>query len=186
MAKLHLALEKLWKVEFGNNPDKFLHKNQGESGWTLGGVYQKANPTQIDWNFISKLVELCNYNAKEASRMLYFNPRIMEKVQGVFHNKYWSGLKLDRVDSQKIAEEIFLFAVLSGSKTSAKVAQRLIGVKADGLIGSISLDAINNYNEDLFDIKFDEVEIGYLSTLAEDKPQFSKFLNGWVNRSYAV
>jgi hypothetical protein len=186
MANLYLALRELWQVEFSNDPDKFLHKNSGEHGLTLGGVYQVANPSQINWTFINGLLLLCGNDMKRASRMLYFDTETMEKVKGVFHNSYWSKLQLDKVESQKIANEIFLFAVVSGVKNGAKVAQKLIGVESDGVIGNVTLNALNAYDENKFDIEFDKLEIAFFENLVDNKPALSKFLRGWKNRAVLV
>lgn len=186
MASIFLGMRELWEVEFNNDPDKFLHKNAGEMGFTLGGVYQVANPSQINWTFVQGLLLLCGNDITRASRMLYFDTETMEKVKGVFHNAYWSKLRLNEVKSQKIANEIFLFAVVSGVKNGAKVAQRLIGVEVDGIVGSITIDALNAYDENRFDAEFDNLEIAFFEGLVEDKPAFGKFLRGWKNRAVIV
>ena len=184
MANIKDGLTEVFKVEFSNNPDLFLHKNHGEYGYTLGGIYQKANPTQIDWDLVSWAVE--KVGIKRASRMLYFDIASMESVVEVYKNSYWDGLKLDNVVSQKIANEIFLMGVVSGVKNSSKIAQRLIGVTDDGIIGNMTINALNAFNENEFDKKFDEKEIEYFESLARNNPKYERFLNGWKNRAMAV
>jgi hypothetical protein len=184
MADIEKSLNQLFEVEFNNNPSLFLHKNKGESGYTIGGIYQVANPTMIDWKTIESIVKLVGI--KRGSVMLYYDKDTFDKVKSVYKSRYWDGLKLDKVDSQKIASEMFLMGVVSGVKNSTKITQRIIGVKDDGIIGNITLAALNRYNEDDFDIMFDEKEVEYFEHIVENKPDFKRFLSGWKNRAYAV
>lgn len=184
MADIETSLIEIFKVEFNNDPKKFLHTNFGEDGWTLGGIYQKANPSQIDWNYINALVDISG--RERASVMLYHDYEVREKVQAIYFNSYWSPLRLNQVHSQKVADEIFMMGVVSGVRNSAKIAQSLVGVVADGMIGSKSLEAINRYNEDEFSRKFDQAEIDYFASLVKRNPRYERFFDGWVNRARAV
>ena len=184
MANATEALKEVFELEFNNNPKKFLHKNAGEDGYTLGGIYQKANPTAIDWDMVDKLVKLVGM--KRASVMLYYDEETMRRVSQVFIDNYWNPLQLHKVDSQKIANEMFVMGVVSGVTNSAKIAQRLVGVEDDGIIGNQSLLALNAFNEDRFDKEFDDREIDYFEEIVAKKPFFKRFLQGWKNRSVAV
>ena len=62
MATFNKAYEILNNVEFSANPDKYLHHNKTEEMVTLGGIYRKANPDAIDWEFVDKVIALCESN----------------------------------------------------------------------------------------------------------------------------
>jgi len=186
VANLNEAIKTLFSVEFSSKPELFLHENDGENGYTLGGIYQKSNPNRIDWNKIDKLMALFDNDIKRVSRMLYYDVKTMNDVIEIYRLNYWDMLKLDNVVSQRIAEEIFLFGVVSGVKNGAKVAQRIVNVKDDGIIGHNTLDALNRYNLNLFDTEFDLSEIKYFEELAMKKPRLKVFLNGWRNRAMYV
>jgi len=186
MADIHLALQELFKAEFNNKPELFLHKNSGESTHTIGGVYRKANPTGIDWYFVTKILSVCDEDMKRASKMLYYDAKTMNEVVEVFKKNYWLPLHLDRVESQKIATEIFLFSVLTGVRNGSKLAQKTVGAVQDGLIGLKTLEALNNYNESDFDKDFDKLEIEHFENLVDKRPEFERFLAGWKSRSYLV
>jgi hypothetical protein len=183
MARLDKSLKLLFQVEFSNMPNKFLHKNAGEDGYTLGGVYQKANPLSIDWNFIQDVVDKNNGDIKRASVELFLNERIMLNVKEVYRDKYWNYMKLDDVKSQKIADEMLLFGVVAHPKNAIKLAQSLVNVTVDGLIGNQTLNALNSFDESKFDIDFDILEKDYFEELVVHNPILAINLKGWKNRA---
>ena len=186
MADLKEAITKLFEVEFNNKPELFLHENEGENGYTLGGVYQRANPSEIDWQRVDKLMALFDNDIKRVSRMLFYDVPTMEAVLTVYHLNYWKVLQLSRVHSQKIANEIFLFGVVAGVRNGAEVAQRIVGVIDDGVIGSQSIQALNDFDAEKFDDLFDEAEIQYFEGIAEKNPRLAVFVDGWKNRAVYV
>lgn len=183
MANLDKSLKLLFQVEFSNLPNKFLHKNKGENGYTLGGIYQKANPSSIDWNFIEDIVAKNNGDIKRSSVELFLNPRITKEVKDVFRDKYWNAMRLDNVVSQKIADEMFLFGVVAHPKNAIKLAQRLVGVSVDGLIGIKTLSALNSFDASIFDLSFDNLEKGYFEGLVINSPRLVINVKGWKNRA---
>jgi hypothetical protein len=183
MANLDKSLKLLFQVEFSNKPNKFLHKNAGEDGCTLGGVYQKYNKTNIDWNFVEDLLAKNDGNIKRTSVELFLNERIMSNVKEVYRDKYWNYMKLDDVKSQKIADEMFLFGVVAHPRNAIKLAQSLVNVTVDGLIGNQTLNALNSFDESKFDIDFDILEKYYFEELVVHSPRLAINLKGWKNRA---
>ena len=184
MADIKKSLIEVFNVEFGNRPEKFLHKNHGETGYTLGGIYQTANPLMIDWGLVEWLVSKVGID--RASTMLYNDKMSMRDVIDTYKKNYWSPLNLNHINSQKIANEIFLMGVVSGVKNSAKIAQRIVDVTADGIVGSFTIRALNDFNEDEFDEIFDKKEIAYFESLARNNSKYERFVEGWRNRAIAV
>ena len=186
MADINITLKHLFDVEFSSKQTKFLHKNPTENYYTLGGISQKANPLTLNWSFVYKIVALCEGNIFRASKMLYNDDIIMNQVKAIYYNNYWLKMKLDKVKSQKIADEIMLMGVVGGNKNAIKIAQRTVGVEDDGIIGDITLKALNEYDEDLFDIEYDKNEIEHFEALVDNREEFAVYLNGWRNRAAAV
>ncbi len=186
MADISFSLKIVFHLEFNNNPKLFLHYNTGEDGWTLGGIYQKANPVQVNWEFISSLVVLCGTDIKRASVMLFNDRDTMERVKKIYYFKYWKPLRLDEVISQKIADEIFIMAIVGGLKTATKLAQSVVGANTDGIIGEKSIRKLNSFSEETFDIVYDNKEIEHFEKLADKKPRFERYLSGWKNRALYV
>ena len=186
MADITKSLKLLSLLEYSNMPSKFLHKNKGESTFTCGGVYKKANPKAIDWDFIEGIYQVCNEDIERASVMLHEDSTLQNQIKQWSKTNIWDKMKLDEIESQKVADELFLFAFHTHYKTAARVAQRIAGVKADGIIGKISLRALNSFDIDTFDMQFDKKEEEHYLKIIEKKPYLKENIRGWRNRAYRV
>lgn len=113
--------------------------------------------------------------------------RLTEKQwQDIMRTMYWDVCWADEILSQSVAVMIVDWAVHSGPATAVKHTQRILGVKADGIVGPITLAAINSASPlPLFgQIKQDRIK--FLGNLAVSRPQNRKFLNGWLNRVRSI
>lgn len=185
MAKIKETLDLLYELEF-NSKDDVLHINKYENGFTFYGIYQIANPTFSIWDRIQKTYDSLGHNIKRTSRELADDTNLKYQVEFFYQVNYWNEAKLDKVKSQKIADEIFVFGVNVGMKTAIIKAQKLIGVNADGIVGNQTLRALNKFNEDNFDLEFDEVEKDYYDAIIKNKPYLAVNKRGWYNRAVAV
>ena len=184
MASMSKVFDIMLKLEF-NNPANALHKNKTESGWTFMGIYQTAHPKLGLWSKVEDAVSLSS-NIAEASKMLYADKDLLEEVKKFYKEKFWDRMWLDKVESQHIANEIFVFGVNAGTRASIKLTQEIVGVTIDGDIGPKTLEALNKFNEDTFDRVFDEKEVRYYEGLISKNPKFKIYLNGWTNRAKVV
>jgi len=185
MAKLSEALKIAFKLEHGTD-DKALHKNSTENGLTFCGIYETANPLWIGWEQVKKILSKHNGDTKKASLELMSMTSIITAVEVLYKGLYWNKIKGDEILSQKIANEIFIFGINTGMSTAIKTAQRCIGVNADGIIGNETLKALNEFNENKFDMLFDDLEISYYKFLATKNPKLDIYLRGWENRAKLV
>lgn len=96
---------------------------------------------------------------------------------------YWDKLKADGIYNQSIAEFIFDWGYNSGYKTAAKKVQETVGVTVDGIIGSQTLKAINDADqEDLF-YQLKAKREAFFRSIVANNPSQKKFLKGWLNRN---
>lgn len=99
----------------------------------------------------------------------------------VLRKKFWDRWLASRIDSQAVANMLVDWTWHSG-KYGITIPQRILGVKADGIVGEKTLAAINNAEpKALFVILKDERK-AYLTRQAKVSPRKRKFLNGWLNR----
>ena len=70
--------------------------------------------------------------------------------------------------------------------TAIRKAQKILNVSIDGIIGNVTLNALNSFNEDDFDIIFDEYEIKYYKDIINKNQSFKIFENGWKKRALSV
>lgn len=108
------------------------------------------------------------------------------KWQDIMRTMYWDVIAGDRIQSQSVALAIYDWAVHSGTSVAIKHVQRILGVQADGIVGPLTLAAINSASPlPLFgQIKQDRIK--FFGTLIIQRPKNRKFLNGWLNRVNSI
>lgn len=144
-----------------------LHHVPGDTGGqTYAGVARNKNPQWPGWPIIDQ-------GGTPPASM----------VRDWYRANYWTPLRLDAVDDQRVASTLFDFAVNAGTGTAAKLAQIVVGTTPDGAIGAKTLAAINAYPVELFLAHYTLAKIArYRDIVRRDKTQI-KFLMGWLNRS---
>ena len=173
-------LDLIRDVEFSNNNSLLLHKNDGENGLTYFGIYESAHPKWTGWGIIRRY--LANTpDLKKCSIILSNVSDLNKLVEDFYKVEFYDKMKLDLVKSVDKQEELMCFAIVTGIQSCIKKLQELLGVKVDGVIGSKTIEALNNYDDILFDKLFDLKEIEYTDSL--DKARYGKFKSGWRNRA---
>jgi len=110
----------------------------------------------------------------------------LKTVFDIYKKNYWDILRLDRVQHQNLAMALFDQAVNRGTGRVARQIQSIVKVKADGIIGPISLKAINTSDPKKTLIEFiKETQNSYLSIVRNDSSQVI-FLQGWMRRSHKL
>lgn len=173
-------LDLIRDVEFSNNNSLLLHKNDGENGLTYFGIYESAHPSWYGWNIIKRY--LANVpDLKECSRVLANVSDLNKQVEQFYKKEFFDKMKLELVVSESKQIEIMCFAINVGINRCTKKIQELLNVKVDGIIGNETINALNAFNDDLFDKLFDEKEIEFYNSL--DEGRYGKFKSGWRNRA---
>ena len=185
MAKIEEALDILYRLEFSNE-DNVLEKNATENGWTFMGVYQGAHPNLDLWKVIRQKMQQYNGDMKLVGSMMYNNALVREMVQAFYKKEFWDKARLDEVYSQQVANEIFIAGVNMGMKKAIMMAQRLVGVTEDGVVGPKTLKAINAYDDVLFDEMYDILETDHYEMIVANNPSKRIYAKGWRNRAIAV
>lgn len=178
------AFNLLMSLEF-SRPENALHKNPTENGLTFMGIYEVANPSWSGWKQIKTAINAYG-DLKKASVALYNDSALVNLVASFYKTNYWDALNLDSVDSQIKTNELFCFAVNVGTKSAVRVLQDMLGLQCDGIMGQETLRALNNYNEQAFDVDFDRAEIAYYRNLIRKNPRLGIYERGWENRARRV
>lgn len=100
-----------------------------------------------------------------------------EEWNNIFKTGYWNKWRADEIQDQSIANLLVDWLWASGVY-GIKYPQQVLGVKADGIVGTVTLNAINTYpdKEELFNKLWNRRKKHFESL---NKPQF---LKGWLNR----
>jgi lysozyme family protein len=99
----------------------------------------------------------------------------------IFKKGYWDKLQADRIDSQSVADILADWVYNSGTGMIGAV-QKIVGAKADGVVGDNTINAINSADRKALFDKIKRERESFYRDIAERKPQMQKFLKGWLNR----
>ena len=72
--------------------------------------------------------------------------------------------------------------VLQGQYRSVKHLQNALGIKADGIIGPNTINALNNSNYNIIKKNYIKNVYNRAENIAESNPSQKEFLRGWKNR----
>lgn len=105
-----------------------------------------------------------------------------EEFTDILKMMYWNPCKGDFIVNQSVANAIVDWAWNSGVKTAVKEVQKILGVKVDGIIGSVTLAALNSRSPLPLFGQIRKARIDYFHSIVEARPANGKFLRGWLNR----
>lgn len=106
--------------------------------------------------------------------------------EAIYLKGYWQPLKLDAVKDQRIADVLADWAFMSGTATAAKAIQRLVDTKVDGIIGPMSIKAINEADGDELLDRLFKARRDFYCTIIAKRPANRVFQAGWNNRLEAL
>lgn len=101
----------------------------------------------------------------------------------ILKKMYWNRWHADDIKSQSVAEVVVDWVWASG-KWGVVIPQRMLGVTADGIVGVMTLDALNRKDpKEFFDSLIQE-RISFVEDIVKRTPSQEKFLKGWKNRIF--
>lgn len=178
-------LDLIKEVEFSNNVSLLLHKNPTENGLTYFGIYESAHPDWSGWTIVKRYL-INTPDLKQCSRILANVSDLNKLVEEFYKKEFFDKLQLDLVESEHKQLELMCFAINVGIKPCVKVLQETLNVTIDGIIGNNTINALNSFDEALFDKLFDLEEKEYYNELVANKDRFKIYQVGWHNRAVAI
>jgi lysozyme family protein len=176
MADFTQAYQQVLAHEGGytNDPDD-------PGGETYKGVSRKMNSKWNGWTTIDILKRQPGFPAN-----LDKNDALQTDVEDFYRITFWDPMNGDKLSNQQIANSIFDFGVNAGLATSVSLAQMVVEVKADGVIGPLSIAAINESNPEMFMASFTLAKIARYINIVKKRPDSRKYFYGWVCRSLGM
>lgn len=121
----------------------------------------------------------------ELTKAGYFDSRVsaedaLKLAVATYSKEYVGPLMLAFIRSQPVANALLSFAVNEWVVTSIEIAQKALGVTADGIFGPETLEAVNN-SEDFLS-KLEAAQIEHYKAIVAARPVDACFLKGWLNR----
>jgi lysozyme family protein len=164
-------------VAFGlmirNEGGYVLHSVPGDrGGMTFAGIARSFHPGWVGWDVLDSA------GAGDA--------RLPALVASFYRDNFWLRVSGDDLADQSVANSVFDFAVNAGVRVAVRLAQAAAGVDADGVLGPVSVRALNSVLPDHFSVHFALAKIArYAAIVNRDRSQ-STFLLGWINRALEV
>lgn len=106
----------------------------------------------------------------------------IEEATRIYRNDYWNKIQGDKIEDDKLALQIFDFAVNAGVKRAVKLIQRICFVKIDGIMGPLTLKSINSTLFYMNTLEYKLGRIEYYTKLAKRK-SLRQFLYSWIKRT---
>lgn len=152
-----------WEGGFVNDPDD------------LGGATNKGVTFKTYKHY-------CKMTGKPVPSMGDLMRLSDEEFEDILKTLYWNACKADFIESQSVANAIVDWAWHSGTATAVKEVQNILGVKTDGIIGNITLAAINSKSPLPLFGAIQQARISYLERICNARPANQKFMRGWLRR----
>lgn len=105
--------------------------------------------------------------------------------RNILKSMFWDKWKANQINNQSLANILVDFVWASGVN-GIKIPQRILGVKADGIVGPVTLAAVNNADSSsLFD-EIHKARIEFVENIVNRRPSQSRFIKGWKRRINAI
>jgi len=156
----------------------YVNDPDDPGGETYKGVARKIFSKWDGWTTIDMLKRQSGFPAN-----LDRDPDIQQSVSDFYRITFWDKMNGDQITNQEVASSIFDFGVNGGIGTSSALAQMVVGVKADGVIGPDSLTAINAFDPEHFLAAFTVAKIARYVNIVKKRPTSRKYFYGWVIRA---
>lgn len=101
----------------------------------------------------------------------------LERARELYRRDYWGPAGCDAVPDV-VKFDLFDMAVNSGVKAAIRTLQRTVGTEPDGVLGPVTLQAVQSMNPVRFVARFNGHRLQFMSSLAT----WPAFGRGWANR----
>lgn len=138
-------------------------------GATYAGISRVNHPTWAGWALVDRGVTR--------------GARLEALVEEFYLLHFWDPIHGDEIQDQRIATSLLDYAVNVGLRTGVRHLQSLLGVKADGVVGPITIAALNLADVSVLVRMFALEKIRHYVRLCDRSAALRVFLLGWVRRS---
>jgi lysozyme family protein len=113
-----------------------------------------------------------------------------DQARQIYFVDFWMKAKCEDIEDENIATKLFDLAVHTGIPQAIKLIQRALRaagtqVIEDGIIGLITLSAINKTDSTDLLAALKSEAAGYYRLIVGTNPTQRRFIEGWINRAYS-
>ena len=94
---------------------------------------------------------------------------------------YWDRWKADQIRNQSVADILVDWVWCSG-KWGITIPQRLLCLTEDGIVGSMTIQAVNAAKQGDFHMKIRNARLAFINDIVRKNPDQDRFKKGWINR----
>ena len=106
-----------------------------------------------------------------------------DQAMEIYQKDYWRAW-MDKINDPVLCLQVFDFGVNAGLPRAANMLQKAVGVAQDGIIGPITLKAVNNIGNQLYiQRRFLENCLRYYHDIAMNRSHMDKFIKAWFRRA---
>ena len=98
---------------------------------------------------------------------------------------YWDRWQADLIENQKVAEMLVDWTWCSG-KWGIVIPQRILCVPSDGIVGPLTISAVNHIDPHIFMTRLYDARREFLRGIVADNESQRKYYRGWLNRLEAL
>ena len=111
-----------------------------------------------------------------------------QQAENIFYEEFWSGNHCKEIasTSPRLAMVLYDTSVNMGSDAAAKLLQRAVGAKEDGVIGPKTLAAVRDSGDFMAAAAMLEFRKNRYLQIVDARPASKCFLKGWLNRCNAL
>ena len=164
-----------------NNEGGYSNNPYDSGGETYAGISRNNWPNWEGWSHIDEIKTRWD-SIKNINTAIQISPYPFPAwIQQFYKQNFWDPLQLDSVNDQQIANAVYDFGVNAGIDRSAKFIQHATNVPVDGIIGGMTLRAINTNNPQVTLGLFNHNREDFYKSLSQ-KPGQHQFLASWLSR----
>jgi lysozyme family protein len=164
----------------GKNEGGYANNKADTGGETYAGISRNNWPKWEGWKRIDAIKNKSGGSVKVINSFAKEDECLNNLISEFYKQNFWDVLKLDLVNDQQLANSVYDFGVNSGTGRSAKFLQQSAGVKDDGVIGNITLHAVNSADRKVIYYDFNKRRETFYKSIA--KGNQAQFLKSWLSR----
>jgi lysozyme family protein len=176
------------------NEGIFTYDKDDTGGMTYKGISRNNWKFWKGWQTVDNVISqkrIKHFTSNECRKIeesLNTNTQLQLYVADFYESKFWNKIMGSDIISQSFADSFFDYAVNSGVKKPSKMVQTIVGCKADGWIGKVSIKHLNSFYitspAQRFHLEFLVKKIERYLNITKRRPRNIKYLFGWISRSF--
>ncbi len=165
----------------GHNEGGYANNPADHGGETYAGIARNFWPAWSGWSYIDNIKKTF-HTPKDIDRAISVGGAPIHLMVADFYKKnFWDVNKLDLINDQQLADNVYDFGVNSGVGKAAKILQLVVGVTQDGIIGNGTIAAVNSLDAKNTYDRYNAERVAFYNRLAANPGQH-QFLNSWMSR----